>query len=314
MEARNVITLLEPGFLTTIQDGGRVGWARYGVPPSGPMDVVAFRAANALVGNDPGAAALEITLTGPTMHIGQECLIAVCGAAFDLWVGTLPTPTWHAVYVRPGQTVTFGARRSGMRAYFAISGGIALPLFLGSQATYLKGRFGGKAGRTLQGGDQLPVDPAHHREFVARAGRAWPRHQRPPYTPAPTLRVILGPQEDYFSPDAIATLLHSAYTITSASDRMGYRLKGHSITHCGPTGIASDGIVTGSIQIPPDGQPIVMMVDHQTTGGYPKIATVIQPDLPLLAQCLAGDAIKFSLIEAEEAQNVYEQTFAIYNT
>jgi len=300
--------------MTTVQDKGRVGWARYGVPPSGPMDAVAFRAANVLVGNNPTKAALEITLTGPTMHIAQECLIAVCGAAFDVWVGTLPVPTWHAVYVRAGQTITFGARRSGMRACFAISGGIALPLFLGSQATYLKGKFGGKAGRALQVGDQLPVGPPPYREPVAYAGRAWPQHQRPLYTPTPTLRVILGPQEDYFSPNAIATLLRSTYTITSESDRMGYRLKGHSVAHRGPTGIASDGIVTGSIQIPPDGQPIVMMVDHQTTGGYPKIATLIQADLPLLAQCTPGDTIRFRLIEVEEAQNVYEQTFAIYNT
>lgn len=297
-----ILEVLQPGALTTVQDAGRTGWARYGVPPSGPLDAAAFAAANALVDNPPGAAALEITLTGPTLRVERECLIAVCGAAFDVWVGTLPVPLWHAVYVRAGRLITFGAQRSGARAYLAISGGIALPPFLGSQATYLPGGFGGLDGRALRAGDRLPLGVVAVRDLAQRAGRVWPVERRPPYTSQPTLRVILGPQDDYFTAEGLATFLTGAYQLTPEADRMGARLRGPSITHRGPTGIVSDGVVAGSIQVPPDGQPIVMLADHQTTGGYPKIATVIRADLPLLAQCLPGDCVRFMAVNLAEAE------------
>ncbi len=297
-----MLEVLEPGFLTTVQDAGRTGWARYGVPPSGPLDAAAFAAANVLVGNGRGAAVLEITLTGPTLRVQRECLIAVCGATFDLWVGTLPVPLWHAVYVRAGQIITFGARRGGARAYLAISGGIALPPFLGSQATYLPGGFGGMDGRALRAGDRLPLGVNAARNPAQRAGHVWPTDHRPPYTPQPTLRTVLGPQDDYFTAEGVATFLNSAYQLTLDADRMGARLQGPPIAHGGPTGIVSDGLVNGSIQVPPDGQPIVMLADHQTTGGYPKIATVIRADLPLLAQLLPGDQVRFAAVTLEEAQ------------
>lgn len=296
------LEILEPGLLTTVQDGGRVGWARYGVPSSGPMDRAAFAAANALVGNPPDAAGLEITLTGLVLRVPRECLIAVCGADFELWVGVLPVPTWHAVYARAAHTVTFGARRSGARAYLAISGGVALSTFLGSQSTYLQGEFGGLNGRTLRAGDCLPLGPATLRHPAQRAGRVWPVERRPAYAASPTLRVVLGPQDDYFTHKGIATFLDNAYVIAPESDRMGYRLSGAVVAHRGATGITSDGVVMGSVQVPPDGQPIVMMADHQTTGGYPKIATVIQADLPLLAQCVPGDVVRFRAVSLDEAQ------------
>lgn len=299
-----MLEVLDPGLLTTVQDAGRVGWARYGVPPSGPLDAAAFNAANALVGNPPGAAALEITLAGPTLRVPRECLIAVCGADFDLWVGTLPVPLWHAVYARAGRIITFGARRSGARAYLAISGGIALPPFLGSQATYLPGGFGGLDGRALRAGDRLPLGVAAD-DLVMRAGRVWPTERRPPYTPQPTLRVVLGPQDDYFTAEGVATFLDSAYQLTPEADRMGARLQGPPVAHRGPTGIVSDGVVSGSVQIPPDGQPIVMLADHQTTGGYPKIATVVRADLPLLAQLLPGDRVRFAAVTLAEAQSAF---------
>ena len=292
-----MLEIVQPGALTTVQDAGRIGWARYGVPPSGPLDRAAFAAANDLVGNAPEAAALEITVAGPVLRVGRECLIAVCGAEFELWVGRLPVPTWHAVYVRAGRTVTFGARHSGARAYLAISGGIALEPYLGSQSTYLKGGFGGVDGRALRAGDVLPlgedaVRTAGHSP-VSRAGRVWPSAKRPPYSPEPTIRVVLGPQDDHFTAAGLETFLSTAYEVTPASDRMGIRFSGTRIAHAGATGITSDGLVTGSVQVPADGQPIVMLADHQTTGGYPKIATVIREDLPLLAQCLPGDRVRF---------------------
>ncbi len=294
------LVVIEGGFLTTVQDAGRIGWARFGVPPSGPMDPFALRAANILVGNLPHAAGLEITLVGPALRATHECLIAVCGAEFDLRVGDLPMPAWHAVYVRAGQEIRLGQRRSGARAYLAVSGGIALPSFLGSRATYLPGNFGGLEGRALQAGDQLPLGLMGN-DLATRAGKAWPRSTRPAYSPRPTLRVVPGPQADYITPEGLAAF-ESEYEVTPASDRMGYRLSGPRVAHRDQVEIISDGVVTGSVQVPGDGQPIVMMADHQTTGGYPKIATVIRADLPLLAQCLPGDRVRFRPVSIAEAQ------------
>jgi len=301
--------ILNPGFLTTVQDGGRRGWARFGVPPSGPLDAVAFRAANLLVGNAPDAAALEITLTGPALRLPREALIAICGAAFDVWAGRLPIPTWHAVYIRAGQYVTFGQRRDGARAYLAVSGGIALPPFLGSQSTYLKGGFGGLEGRALRPGDRLPLGASPWREPALVAGRSWPQEQRPPYSHAPTVRIVWGPQDDAFTEPARAALTTNEYRLTPEADRMGVRLQGPAIFASRAGESISDGLVSGSIQIPPNGQPIVMLADHQTTGGYPKIATVIQADLPLLAQCLPGDRVRFKSVRLDEAQRAYLDAF-----
>lgn len=295
-----MLQILDPGLLTTIQDRGRVGWARYGIPPSGPMDRAAFSAANRLVGNSPDAAGLEITLTGPTLRAWEDCLIAVCGADFELWAGGLPVPTWHSVFVRAGSLVRFGRRISGLRAYLAIAGGLATPPFLGSRATYLKGRFGGLQGRALRAGDRIGVGRHEIHDFAAAAGRVWPRGDRPLYNVNPTVRVVLGPQDDHFSQEQLDRFFAAPYEITPDSDRMGLRMRGTALRHVGPSGIVSDGIVTGCIQIPPDGQPIVMMVDHQTTGGYPKIGTVIRSDLPLLAQALPGEMVRFSPIALEK--------------
>ena len=299
-----MLHVIKPGFLSTVQDAGRRGWARFGIPPSGPMDRVAFKAANALVGNTPNAAVLEITLSGPHLTVTRDCLVAVCGAEFDLQVGHLPVPTWHAVYVRGGYPIQFGMLHKGARAILAVSGGINVPLFLGSRSTYLNGGFGGLQGRSLKPGDQLPLGQSSPGDLVMQAGRSWSKELRPMYKQAPVIRVVLGPQMDYFDDNALDTFTKHAYIISSSSDRMGLRLQGPVIQHKKCTGIVSDGIITGSIQIPPDGMPIVMMVDHQTTGGYPKIATVIQPDIPLLAQCLPGAAIRFKVISLTEAYEI----------
>ncbi len=304
------LNVLEGGFLTTVQDGGRRGWARYGVPPSGPLDWLALQIANLLVGNAAGAAGLEVTLTGPLLRASHACLMAVCGAEFELWAGDVPVPMWHAVFVRPGQEFRFGSRRSGARAYLAVAGGIALDPFLGSCATYLPGRLGGLDGRALRSGDCLPIGPTDG-DISMRAGRAWPRAARPGYVANPTLRVVMGPQADHFTPEAIQTFLSSPYQVLAASDRMGYRLKGAALTHCGKGEIVSDGVMMGSVQVPPDGQPIVMMADHQTTGGYPKLATVIRADWPQLAQCLPGDWVRFSAVSIAAAQAAWREQQAM---
>ena len=297
-----MLEVIEGGFLTTVQDAGRFGWGHFGVPPAGPMDPFAFRAANLLVGNPPDAAGLEITLAGPVLRASCDCLVAICGAEFDVWVGSLPVPTWHAVFVRAGYEIRFGQRRSGARACLAMSGGIALSDFLGSCATYLPGGFGGFEGRALRAGDQLFLGRHRESDPLIRAGNAWPRSGRLPYSPNPTLRVVMGPQDDLFTSKGLATFVESEYEVTRSSDRMGYRLSGPAVAHHNKADIVSDGVVTGSVQIPGDGQPIVMMADHQTTGGYPKIATVIRADLPLLAQCLPGDLVRFRAVSIAEAQ------------
>ena len=302
-----MLTVLEPGTLTTVQDAGRVGWGRYGIPPSGPMDAAAFVAANRLVGNPAGAAALEITLTGPVLRAWRDCLIAVCGAEFELWAGDLAVPTWHAIYLRAGYALHFGRRLNGARAYFAVGGGIDVPLYLGSRATYVKGGFGGFEGRALRAGDRLPLGVSARSHPNGGAGARWPIPSRMATLATPTVRVVLGPQEDHFSAETVDRFVGNCYEVTAAADRMGIRLQGARLDHEGETGIVSDGIVTGSIQIPPNGQPIVMMVDHQTTGGYPKIATVIQADLPLLAQRLPGDEVRFAQVTLDEAQAAYRQ-------
>lgn len=301
-----MLDIIQPGTLTTIQDQGRFGWACYGFPESGPMDRAAHAAANWLVGNWPSAAALEICLVGPVLLVQDDALIAICGADFEVGVNHVPVPGWHSVYVRAGSLLRFGNRRSGARAYLAIAGGIDVSLFLNSRATYLPAGLGGFKGRALRCGDRLVVgcDPLCRRshQLWLAAGVQYPEAKRPDYSSAPTLRVVLGPQENHFAPDSVAGFLHAVYTVSSSSDRMGVRLEGPTVAHRDRAGIVSDGVVCGSIQIPPDGHPIVMMVDHQTTGGYPKIATVIQADLPLLAQCLPGDTVRFRAISLMEAR------------
>jgi len=313
-----MLDVIEGGFLTTVQDAGRFGWGHCGVPPAGPMDPFAFRAANLLVGNPPDAAGLEITLAGPVLRASCECLIAVCGAEFDVRVGSLPAPAWHAVFVRAGYEIRFGQRRNGARAYLAVSGGIVLPQFLGSCATFLPGGFGGLEGRALRAGDQLflgryPDSDLRDSDLLIRAGKAWLRSARPPYSPNPTLRIVMGPQDDYFTSEGLATFVESEYEVTRSSDRMGYRLCGPAVTHRDKADIVSDGVVTGSVQIPGEGQPIVMMADHQTTGGYPKIATVIRADLPLLAQCLPGDRVRFHAVSIAEAQEALRHQLLTQN-
>ena len=293
--------------LTTVQDLGRYGYERYGVPVSGAMDQFALRAANLLVGNPPHAAALEITLAGPTLRATDKCLIAVTGADLSLRVNDWEMPPWMAIFVRQGWTITFGDRKSGCRAYLAVAGGIDVMPIMGSRSTYLSGGFGGVEGRALRQGDVIPVGvvPFHLPE---RAGRSFPSNLVPDYSDAPEIHVVLGPQDDYFTDEGMATFLSGEYQVGPTSDRMGYRLQGPEIAHKGRADIISDGIPLGAVQVPADRQPIVMMADRQTTGGYPKIATVISADVPLLAQCLPGQStVRFEAIGVEEAQSRYRR-------
>ncbi|HEX9185708.1 MAG TPA: 5-oxoprolinase subunit PxpB [Vicinamibacteria bacterium] len=290
-----VVEVLDAGFLTTVQDGGRPGHRRVGVSGAGHLDARAHAAANRAVGNPPGAAALECTVAGPSLLFLAPARVAVAGgdlgavlerADLGLW----PVPPGAGVLARPGNVLRFTGRRSGCRACVAIAGGIDVPLVLGSRSSDLLSAFGGFAGRALRKGDRLGVSPGRS---------ATPIETPPPSHPAKaTVRVVLGPQADHFAPGTLARFLALPWRVGATSDRVGCRLEGEPLPHLGPPEILSDGMVPGSIQVPPDGKPIVMGADGPTTGGYPKIATVVTGDLPLLGQLVPGEGeVRFEAVD-----------------
>lgn len=300
------ILVQNAGFLTTIQDAGRFGYEKFGIPCSGPMDRFALYAANRLVGNPTGAAGLEFGISGPEFVLGDDCVIAAAGCGYELRINSDPMPLWMSIFARRGDDIQFIRAGEGSWGCLAVSGGgIASPLLMGSRATYLKGKIGGYGGAVLRNGDLLPTFPQPEAVRLT-AGHCLPPAYRPLYGPARPIRVILGPQEERFTAAGLETFLNSTYSISPASDRMGYRLEGAKIEHTGGADMLSDGMAFGSIQVPASGQPIVMMSEHPTTGGYTKIATVISADLPLLAQRTPGvDPVCFAAVTVEEARQEY---------
>jgi KipI family sensor histidine kinase inhibitor len=308
------VEVVSPGLLTTVQDLGRRGYQRYGLPVCGPVDEFALPAANVLAGNPPGAAGLELTVSGPVLRFHADTLLALTGGDLacrlhSVDLGAWDAPLWTALFVRAGSLLECLGRRSGCRAYLALAGGIVTPPVLGSQATHLGGGFGGYEGRALAAGDWLatgPVVPGR----AQLAGCAVPVERRPAYTENPTVRVIPGPQAGYFAEDALQVLLTQPYQVSPTSDRTGLRLAGPPLARKGaPAGrqeMISCGMALGAIQVPAGGQPIVLLADHQTVGGYPVIATVIRADLPLLAQCLPGAAsVCFQAVTIGEVQRLW---------
>lgn len=300
------LTVIESSGLATIQDIGRKGWRRFGVPVSGPMDVFAFHAANQLVGNSMDCATIEIGVGDIVFQALQDCVIAVTGAGYSLSVFAWDFPLWSSFYVRAGWQIRFTKTDSGMWAYLAVMGGVQTPPTLGSRATNLRGHFGGLDGRPLQVGDILRTNPLHlSNEFTPHMLSA---EALPPYANTPMIDVIMGPQMKNFTAEAIETFLSREYVVTSSSDRMGYRLEGPALMLKNPKELVSEGMTFGSIQVPASGQPIVMMADCPTTGGYSKIGTVISADLPLLAQCVPGKSkIRFQKTTVAKAQKKYRE-------
>lgn len=301
-----MLEILSPSLITTVQDGGRRGWQAYGVPVSGPMDALAHRAANLLAGNPPHAAALEIGLGGAAFAADVDCLVAAAGSGFSLTVDGRPMRMWTSVYVRKGREIRLDRMGHGNWAYIAIHGGLDTLPALGSRATTLRATLGGDPARPLAPGDRLPIGPAT-RPLLDLAAR----HLDPgfiPYSASPEIAVIPGPQAAQFSPAALFTFHSSLFTISPASDRTGYRLGGPPIPREGVGELVSEGMARGSIQIPADGLPIVMQADCPTMGGYPKIASVISADQPVLAQAPIGTgAIRFVESTLEAAQARYRQ-------
>jgi len=281
--------VLDPGLLTTVQDRGRWGSQALGVPVSGPMDGVSHRLANLLVGNDPDCATLEVTLTGPTLEFLATTTFAVAGAAFDLHVDGRPVPHGVPHHVGRGRCLRFGRRVAGARAYLAVTGGIEVPLVLGSRSTDLASGLGGLDGRALRAGDRLEIGGARD---VRR-----PSGPREAPLPLPrggaSVRVLPGGDEGRFDRDILDVFWRSRFTIQPESNRMGYRLLGPSLAATGAGALLSSATPVGTVQVPPTGQPIVLMSDRQTMGGYPKVATVISADLPVAGQLAPGDWIAF---------------------
>ena len=298
-----MIRLIEPGPQTTVQDLGRFGHLRAGIPPSGPMDVRAFVIANRLVGNPDNAAALECTVVGPRFAVERGGAIAVTGAEAPVLVNDQPAPQWTTLVLPPGAQVRVGAARAGVRIYVAFAGGLDVPAVLGSRATYLRGRLGGLEGRNLKRGDTLGLRP-HPEPVVARR---LPAADIPAVEPEPEIRVVLGPQADRFTAEGIAAFLSGPYEMLPQSDRMGARLSGPAIAHRRGHDIISDGIALGAIQVPGDGQPIVLLVDRQSTGGYTKVATVGSFDIGRIGQVKPGQRVRFRAVEVAEAHRLRRQ-------
>ncbi|MBI4562059.1 MAG: biotin-dependent carboxyltransferase [Candidatus Rokubacteria bacterium] len=294
------LAVLEPGLLTTVQDLGRYGYLRYGIPPSGPMDREAFILANRLLGNPDTAAGLECTLIGPKLEVRAACLVAVTGAEMPLAVNDREAPRWSAVSLKAGDVLRLATAKAGARAYLAVSGGIDVPPVLGSRATYLRGQLGGLEGRQLRKGDLLPLGrPQASPE--ASDGRRVRAECIPSYSAEPEVRVVLGPQAHRFTREGIAAFLEGPYEVLPQSDRMGARLRGPRITHTEGHDIISDGIPLGGIQVVGDGQPIVLLIDRQSTGGYTKIATVCSFDIGRVAQLRPGQRLRFRSVSLGEA-------------
>jgi biotin-dependent carboxylase-like uncharacterized protein len=296
--------VVAPGLLTTVQDRGRIGYQHLGVPVSGALDPVSLRAANLLVGNAPDAGALEVACLGPTLAVEADHVrLAVVGGngAIDVLPDVTATTGRRAapmqsLRLRRGEALRIGALTGATVLYVAVEGGFDIAPVLGSVSTDIRGGIGGWHGRALAAGDRLPLRQARagERDEVCLEGFNT--------RPRPRVRVILGPQPDHFPDCEVAAFLDSEYTVGPSADRMGMRLTGRAIKHGRGFDIVSDGIAPGSIQVPGDGMPMVLLADRQTTGGYPKIATVISADLPALARLPVGAKVAFEAVTVEAAQ------------
>ena len=297
------LKVLEPGLCTTVQDLGRYGHQAAGVPVSGALDTVSLRMANRLVGNAPGEAALEILLAGPTIEVGADSVrVALAGTRTPIEIlggESARLPPWRSAVLRRGQVFRVGMLRDTACCYLAVDGGFDLPACLGSLSTYVRGGLGGMDGRALARDDAIPL-----RSQVASDRLDVEIRAPPDRAPGEPIRVVLGPQQDFFTEESIDRFVSAEFTISPKSDRMGLRLEGPRLEHRGGFDIVSDGIALGAIQVPGTGQPIVLLADHQTTGGYPKIATVISADVPALGRRRAGEALRFAAVDVATAETI----------
>ncbi len=291
-----MIQVSAPGMFTTVQDLGRFGYGPLGVSPSGAADPMALRIGNLLAGNSESAAALEMTLLGGTFVFPEGGVAVLTGSDFGATIDGQPAPMWTAVEIRPGQMLRTGPTKSGARCYLCVAGGIAVKMLLGSASTHILTGLGGFEGRPLRKGDVLETGPrvGPARSIVQSAlARLMPRK---------ALRATVGPQTDWFSRAAMDRFYGSVYTVTEDSNRMGLRLQGAELETPQSGQMTSEGVSLGAIQVAAGGQPIILFVEQQTTGGYPKIANIISADLPSVGQLRPRDEIRFEFVPPETAR------------
>lgn len=300
MSGVNTFEVLSPGIMSTVQDLGRFGCARYGVAPSGALDGFAVRVGNLLVGNDEHAAVVETTLMGLRLKVLRDAVVAVTGGDLQPRKAGERLALWRSHLLREGESIAFAGPSGGLRAYIAVAGGIHVPSIMGSRSTNLASGFGGFEGRMLRKGDILAADSAE--DVVRFAGRSIGPEFVPVYGPPWRLRVVWGPQDDHFSEEGRQSFVTAAFTVSPDSDRTGIRLKGPIVARRPGVeeSIISEAIVSGAIQVPGDGQPIIIL-GETASGGYRKIATVISADLPLLGQITPGDTVSFEAVSMEDA-------------
>ncbi|RNF39688.1 biotin-dependent carboxyltransferase family protein [Planococcus salinus] len=301
-----MIKIHKAGLQTTVQDLGRRGFQKFGVIVSGAMDLLACRMANILVNNAENEAVLEIAITGPTMEFTEEAVIAICGADMSPSIDGHAVRMWRPLFVEKGSVLSFGPLRSGCRTYVAFSGGVGVPEVMNSKSTYLRAQIGGFHGRALQKSDELEIGiPSLKVKSSAAANWGVSSSFITDYSTEPEIRLLQGRQYELFTKASQKRLVTERFEVSTQSDRMGYRLSGQSLSLEEPAELLSEAIIFGSIQVPPDGNPIVLMADRQTTGGYPKIGQVASVDLPLLSQLKPGDGIRFKKTTLAEAQKAY---------
>ncbi|MDP5276613.1 biotin-dependent carboxyltransferase family protein [Chengkuizengella axinellae] len=315
------LKILKQGLLTTVQDLGRYGFQKYGVVASGVMDHFAARVANLLVHNEENAAVMEMTMIGPSLQFQEDVLISICGGDLSASIDGVVVPLWRSMMVRSGSVLRFGSAKSGCRAYLAVAGGISVEKVMGSSSTYLRASIGGFQGRALKQGDVISVnqvDPTWQQKanFLMQRNPSksfipfsWyiSEHSLPVYRSNVMIRIMRGREFEYFQEESKDHLLNDTFTIHPQSDRMAYRITGPQIKLKSQLNMISEAVTMGTIQVPPDGSPRILLADRQTTGGYPRIAQVVSIDLPLIAQLKPGDTIMFQEISLEEAEMLYMQ-------
>ena len=303
MDRVAVFEVLNPGILTTVQDLGRFGFSRAGVPPSGALDPFSLRVGNLLVGNREGEAGLETTIMGLKLRALREVVIAITGGDLSPALNDDPLEIWRSHLLVEGDALTFKKVRKGCRAYLAIGGGISVPEIMGSKSTSLSGKFGGLEGRALKKGDTLCMADLPIR--LDQVGIRFPADWVPIIDREVTLRVIPGPQDHHFTGPGFETFQSSFYQVTAKSDRMGIRLEGPRIERRpdAEESIISESLIPGAIQVPGDGKPIIIL-NELVTGGYTKIATLLSTDLPKVAQLKPGDRVRFEPVPVEKAHQI----------
>jgi antagonist of KipI len=289
----------KPGLLTTVQDLGRTGYRRFGVNTNGVMDIAAARSANILLGNDENAPVLEMHFPAGEFEFVDACCFAIAGADFSAMLSGVPISNWSVHTAGKGSVLQFAARLLGARAYLAVGGGFNVNKWLGSASTNLLAGRGGFAGTQCKKSDRIPFDSSS-----GIAPRRLGPSMIPRYSRFPTVRIIAGPEFDWLTNESRDRLIRTNYSLLNSSNRMGYRLSGEPLDRIVPDEMLSSAVTFGTIQLLPDGQLIVLMADHQTTGGYPRIANVIAADLPLLAQIGPGDGVGFHIISIADAQTL----------